>query len=78
LFLSRSLVGFFFVEPIAALFRSVSRLPATPEIPLRARGGLIRRQARFLGKPVRTPTARNTAAISGKSADSHEISQANA
>jgi hypothetical protein len=68
----------FFVAPVAALFWSVSRLPASPEIPLRAHGGMIRRQARFLGKPVRTSTLGYTAAISGKNPESDEISQANA
>jgi hypothetical protein len=38
---------------------SSERLPAAvnPEIPLRAFDGVIRRQARFLGKPVDVPTA---------------------
>jgi hypothetical protein len=39
-------------------------LPASPEIPLRASDRTIRRQARFLGKPVRAPAALNAGAFS--------------
>jgi hypothetical protein len=59
-------------------------LPAIPEIPLRARGGLIRRQVLFLGKPVRTSAMPNPAANSRKNAiprknpETEAIFQANA
>jgi predicted component of type VI protein secretion system len=39
---------------------------------------MIRRQARFLGKPVRASTAQNTGTILRKSTERDEISQANA
>jgi pectin methylesterase-like acyl-CoA thioesterase len=53
-------------------------LPASPEIPLRGHGGMIRRQARFLGKPVHAPAAPNRRAILRKTTERDEISQANA
>jgi hypothetical protein len=65
LFLSRSLVGFFFIEPDSSLSER-PRLPSSPDIPLRVRGGLIRRQARFLGKPVRASAPRTQAQFSEK------------
>jgi hypothetical protein len=77
LFLSRSLVGFFFIEPDSSLSER-PRLPSSPDIPLRVRGGLIRRQARFLGKPVRASATPNTAAILGKRPENPQISQENA
>jgi hypothetical protein len=39
---------------------------------------MIRRQARFLGKPVRASSAQNTGAILRKSTERDEFSQANA
>jgi hypothetical protein len=39
---------------------------------------MIRRQARFLGKPVRASGAQNTGAILRKSTERDEFSQANA
>jgi hypothetical protein len=67
-----------FIEPIAALFWSVLRLPASPEIPLRGLGGTIRKQARFLGKPVRAAVPRNSRANLRKSTERDRYSQANA
>src|SRR4029450_3893041 len=54
------------------------RLPASPEIPLRASDSTIRRQARFLGKQVRAPVAPHPGAIPPKSRERGKFSQANA
>ena len=48
----------------------------SPEIPLWARGGMIRRQARFLGKPVHAPTTQNTGTILWKGPERDEFSDA--